>query len=159
VGLVVTGRPLLDAARRKPPTAFPARSVLMGAVWLTGSIVVLVAQLAASGRGVDAARLGWVTPALLVGFAAQVLVGGLTFLTPVVLGGGPATARRTIAAAEQLAWPRLVATNAGLLLLVLPVPDPLRAAGRVLAVTGLAVTVPLLVHSAVVARRERLTRR
>lgn len=73
---------------------------------------------------------------VVVGFAAQALLGALTYLLPVVLGGGPAGGRR-LAGLLDAGWPvRLAALNCGTLLVVLPLPAPSAALGW--AAAGLA---------------------
>lgn len=154
VGLALPSRSWVEPARRKPPRSFPPRSVVLGGVWLAGTLLVLAGQLAVSGdTGLD--ELSWVTPVLLVGFVAQVLAGGLTFLVPVVVGGGPARVRRSIAVAERLPVARLAAVNLGLLAVVLPLPAAAARAGWVLVLLGLGVTVPLLAWAALQGGEEQ----
>jgi nitrite reductase (NO-forming) len=45
-------------------------------------------------------RLGLLVTPLAAGFAAQVVLGAMSFLVPVVLGGGPAIVRGTQARLE-----------------------------------------------------------
>jgi nitrite reductase (NO-forming) len=78
--------------------------------------------------GVDA-----LVPLLLLGFVAQVLIGALTYLLPVVLSSGPRQ-RAELRALLERAWlPRLLALNLGVALLALPLPHPAATAGTVLA--------------------------
>jgi nitrite reductase (NO-forming) len=154
VGLLVVARPHLDEARRRAPVGFPEASVLAGAVWLVGSCAALAVGLATAGNWERAAdRAGLVTAPLLVGFAAQVLVGSLAFLVPVVLGGGPSVLRATSREMRRAGPARLTATNAGLLVCVPQVPSLVRVLVSVVVLVALAASLPLLVRAVVVARR------
>ena len=112
--------------RRRPHT--PASWMLAaGTAWFA---VTLAA---------DAARqsLDGLLPLVLVGFVGQTLLGALTFLLPVVLGGGPAALKANAAVLERLWAPRVAAVNAAVPLLVLPVPGWASRAGWIVAVAAL----------------------
>jgi hypothetical protein len=83
-GLCIIGAPRVVEARRRPPTTFATLSVLAAAAWFVGCIVALGAILVTAPDWEEAAetadRLGL---PLLLGFAAQLLVGALS-LVPVV---------------------------------------------------------------------------
>ena len=53
-----------------------------------------------------------------VGFALQIGLGALSYLIPVVLGGGSRNGRQNIIVSNRLKYPRLVLLNVGLALLV-----------------------------------------
>jgi nitrite reductase (NO-forming) len=154
VGMVVVARPQVEEARRRAPDGFPEASVLAGAAWLAGSCAALAVGVATAADWEQAAeRAGLVTAPLLVGFAAQVLVGSLAFLAPVVLGGGPGVLRATSREMRRAGPARLTATNAGLLVCVLPVPSLVRVLVSVVVLVALASSLPLLVRAVLVARR------
>jgi nitrite reductase (NO-forming) len=144
-GLLLTAPAFVDALRRKPPTEFPAWSLLAG---LTGLVVTLVTLGAGIGAASSWPRVhevfGWLTPFLAAGFAAQVLLGALSYLVPVALGGGPTPVRAANAVLDRGAPLRLVVTNAGLLLCALPVPSTVRVLASILVLVALASTLPLL---------------
>ena len=145
VGLVMTGRTFVQPLRRKPPVTFPALSVLAGMSWLVGSLLALAAAIggAATWAGADA----WVdrlAPLLVVGFAAQTLLGALSYLVPVALGGGPTPVRAANALVDRAGMPRVVATNAGLLLCALPVPHSVSVLAAAIVLGGLMSAIPLL---------------
>ena len=97
-GVLVAGAPHVDEARRKAPVEFSTASVLAGMTWLAGCLILLAASIGTATDWTQAAdRVGWVTVPLLAGFVAQVLLGSLTYLLPVVLGGGPSLVRATSA--------------------------------------------------------------
>ena len=117
VGLLAV--PFVDAARRKRPAGFSTWSVLAGVLWLVGLLVALVVTLLVTrdwaGAG-DALAFG--APFAAAGFAAQVLLGALSYLVPVALGGGPGPVRAATAVLDRGSALRVTVTNAGLLLLL-----------------------------------------
>ncbi|WP_066465216.1 multicopper oxidase domain-containing protein [Sanguibacter suarezii] len=138
-GLARVCVPLVQAARAKPPASYAAWSVAAGIGWLLASLLTLVAVAAIGPTWSDAAaRVGLVTSALVAGFAAQVLFGALSYLLPVVLGGGPAAVRATSAVMDRAAPWRLIVINGGLVLCVLPVPSLVRVLASMLVLMGFA---------------------
>ncbi|GAB3260411.1 multicopper oxidase domain-containing protein [Nocardioides dilutus] len=156
VGMLLCAPAFVDALRRKPPTEFPAWSVLAGLTWLTGTLVVLAAGIgtAPSWQRVDEV-FGWLTPFLAAGFGAQVLLGALSYLVPVALGGGPTPVRAANAVLDRGAPLRLVLANAGLLLCALPVPSAVRVLASILVLLALASTLPLLLLAVRASRRAK----
>ncbi|MEU1788254.1 multicopper oxidase domain-containing protein [Streptomyces sparsogenes] len=155
-GLVVAGRPWLREARGKAPRSYAAWSVAAGCGWLAGSLTVLCGILLSTTSWITVGeRTSLLTAPLAAGWIAQVLLGALTFLVPVVLGGGPAAVRAATASLER-AWPaRLAVTDAALLLCVLPVPSTVRVACSVLLLVMLLYFLVLLVLTVVRGMRNR----
>lgn len=158
-GLLLTAPAFLDAMRRKPPTEFPAWSVLAGLTWLVGTLVTLGTGIgtASSWQRVDEV-FSWAAPFLAAGFAAQVLLGALSYLVPVALGGGPTPVRAANAVLDRGAPLRLVLTNTGLLLCALPVPSTVRVLASTLVLLALASTLPLLLLAVRASRRAKVAR-
>jgi len=155
-GFLAVAAPHLEEVRRKAPVDFSTGSTLAAVAWFTGSLLLIAAAIATSSDWAQAlARAGRFTVPVLVGFGAQVLAGALAYLVPVVLGGGPSPVRRTTAIMGRAGWARLVATNLGLVLWLLPVPSPVAVLVSVVVLISLAATVPLMVWAAVSARRAR----
>ncbi|UER53250.1 multicopper oxidase domain-containing protein [Kineosporiaceae bacterium SCSIO 59966] len=155
-GVVAVAVPHAEEVRRKAPVELPTASVLAGMLWLAGSLVVLAVGLATAGDwAVAGERAGALTAPLLAGFAAQVLLGALSYLVPVVLGGGPSVQRATSTLLGRSGWARLTAANAGLLLAVLPVPSLVRVVLSVVVLVALGSALPLLVGAVLLARRLR----
>ena len=154
LGLVCTGWPMVAEARRRPPSSFATWSVAAAWAWLFGSVTAWAVILATSSTWADAAvRVSSLLAPLAVGFAAQVLLGSLTYLVPMVLGGGPAAVRACAAVADRAGVSRLVLANGGLALCLLPVPS-LTLVGASMLVLGVLIWTPvLLVRAAVVSRR------
>ncbi|MER6526804.1 multicopper oxidase domain-containing protein [Streptomyces sp. NPDC001508] len=155
-GLVVAGRPWIREARVKSPRSFAAWSVTAACGWLAGSLTALVGILVSTTSWITVGgRTSLLTAPLAAGWIAQVLLGALSFLVPVVLGGGPAAVRAATVSLER-AWPaRLAATNAALLLCVLPVPSMVRVACSVLLLVLLLFFLVLLVLTVVRGMRNR----
>ena len=137
--------PLAKVVRSKPPVNFAPLSAVAAVVWLMiGLVWLLILALTAPNwdglhQGIDV-----VVPVLAAGFAAQVLGGALTYLVPVVLGGGPAAVKRRTAILDRAAWFRVVLINGGLLVSLLPVPSIVRVGTTFLVLIGLAWFLPLL---------------
>ncbi|MFI1416709.1 multicopper oxidase domain-containing protein [Streptomyces sp. NPDC020731] len=155
-GLVRAGVPWVREARAKAPRSFAAWSVAAGSLWLAGSLLGLAGILVSTTSWITVAeRTSMLTAPLAAGWIAQVLLGALGFLVPVVLGGGPTAVRAATAGLER-AWPaRLTITNAALLLCVLPVPSVVRVVCSVLLLVMLLYFLVLLVLTVVRGIRDR----
>ncbi|NGO41742.1 multicopper oxidase domain-containing protein [Streptomyces ureilyticus] len=135
----------------RPVSAAAAWMLAAATCWLliavTADLAWLVTRpLAAAQNGIDA-----LLPVLLVGFVAQILIGALTYLLPVVLSSGPKD-RAVVQALLERGWPaRLVVLNTGVALAALPLPGPAATTGVLLAALAgaafLALAVPVLVRS------------
>ncbi|WP_372696933.1 multicopper oxidase domain-containing protein [Arthrobacter sp. JSM 101049] len=148
VGIAYAAWPLCRAMVSKPSTDFAPLSAGAALLWLAG-VVATLAVLA--GRGPSWARLyadvQGMVPALAAGFAAQVLLGALSYLVPVVAGGGPATSKARGAVLNSAAGARLVLFNAGLGVALLPVPSWIRVAASCLVLVAFVWFLVLLVKS------------
>ena len=147
-------RPMLAAARARLPETYAAWSVLAAVGWFTVSLawlagLVLVApDWAAAGEATHR-----VAVPLAAGFAVQVLLGALTYLLPVVRGGGPSVVRATTDVLERGAALRVVVANVGLVLLLLPAPSVVRVLVSVLVLVAHASFLVLLPLALRAARR------
>lgn len=155
-GLGLLAPALLSAARAKPPGAFPTFSVASALAWLSGCLVAVAVALATAPTWAEAAdRFGWFTPFLAAGFGAQLLLGALSYLVPVALGGGPGPVRAATAMLDRGGLLRVAVTNAGLLLCALPVPAAVRVLCSVVVLVALASFLPLLVLAIRASRKVR----
>lgn len=153
-GGAVIGRAMLDQARSAAPRTYAAWSVGAAVVWLVGCTLAYGAIVATSPSWADAVdRVRVLVAPFAVGFAAQVLVGSLSYLLSVVLGGGPATARRTAAELDRGGLVRLVLVNGGLALYLGPVPAAVRVGCSLLVLGALAAFLVLALRAALLARR------
>jgi nitrite reductase (NO-forming) len=155
-GLAVAAVPLIRETRDRPPAGYAGYSVLAGCGWLVVSLVWLAVLLGVAGSWAGvAAGLGLLTGPLAAGFAAQVLIGALSYLVPVVLGGGPAAVRRATEILDRGAALRVTLINMGLLVWVLPVPSLVAVASSGLVLVGLAAFLPLLAQAVLASWRAR----
>lgn len=153
-GIAMLGRFVVAQARSSAPRSFSAWSVAGALLWWTGTTVALGVRVAlARDWEAAAGALVDLVPAFVVGFVAQVLVGSMSHLLPVVLGGGPAVQRRTSAALDRGGAARVVLLNGALLLYVAPVPGAVRV---VVSLVGLGALVAFLVLAVVAVRQSRL---
>ncbi|MGO2744979.1 multicopper oxidase domain-containing protein [Microbacterium sp.] len=142
-GLVFIGVSLWRAARQAPPKSFAALSVGMALLWWAGCVAVLivgtiVVSIDGSGIAGLSPLFDQTVPYLVAGFAAQVLPGALSYLIPVVLGGGPTPVRVGTAAFDRLGVLRVSTANAALLVCALPVSSLMRVAASILYLVAMA---------------------
>ena len=129
---------------------------MAGVVWLVGSLAGLAIVLVTSTTwALVTDRLGLLIVPLAAGFAAQVLLGAMSFLVPVVLGGGPTILRGTQSRMDRGSALRAVLINLGLLVAVLPVPPLVRVLVSMLVLGAFAAFLPLLVGAVLYARRAK----
>jgi nitrite reductase (NO-forming) len=149
--------PLARVTRVKAPSAYATWSVMAAVIWLVGSLLGLVAVLLGSPTwALVTDRLGLLVTPMAAGFAAQVVLGAMSFLVPVVLGGGPAIVRGTQSRLERGNVLRAVLINVGLVVSILPLPNPVRVLVSVLVLGAFTTFLPLLATAvlyAVSARR------
>ncbi|MGY4858453.1 multicopper oxidase domain-containing protein [Cryobacterium sp. AP23] len=142
VYLIALGRVLWEAVGhllRAPAVTFAAWSLGAAQVWFAlctlgfGLQVALAPSWTAAAAGVET-----LVPYFAIGFAAQVLLGALSHLVPVVLGGGPAALKATAAELDRGGLFRVVVVNGGLGLSLLPVSSTLTVTLSLVIVATLA---------------------
>ncbi|QDO88703.1 copper oxidase [Ornithinimicrobium ciconiae] len=151
-GLAWWGRALWQPARRRPPREFATASVASALLWLAvgiGTTIALVAQGSVSDS------VGTLGAIFVVGFAAQLLTGALSYLMPTALGGGPSVVRAGQAVFNKIAALRLVIINVGLAMCLLPVPSLVRVTVSVLVLLALAAFLPLMIGGIIRSVRAR----
>ncbi|GGT07192.1 hypothetical protein GCM10010271_07000 [Streptomyces kurssanovii] len=157
-GLAVYAAGLIDAAVlflttvRRRSRHSPASVMLAAATgWFVVAVLadlVLMSTRSLHHLHTDLEPVTWL---LMVGMVAQVLLGALTHLLPVVLGRGPA-GRATVQARLDVAWPaRVSALNLAVPLLALPLPHLATVVGWLLA--GAAVASFTVLCASVLAER------
>ena len=106
------GVPLVRVALKKGPAEYGAWSLMLGAAWIlvAGAAASLRAFEAADATGLRAAFLAWM-PILGAAGLGQLFVGALTYLMPVVIGGGPSAVRVGVGVLEAGAPIREAARN------------------------------------------------
>lgn len=152
VGLAWWARALWSPARQRPPREFATGSVACALVWLAVGIVTTIVLVA---RGGVSDRVGLLASIFVVGFAAQLLPGALSYLMPTALGGGPSVVRAGQAVFNTLAGLRLVVINVGLAVCLAPVPSLVRVVVSVLVLVALAAFLPLMVKGIITSVRAR----
>ena len=129
--------------------------------WFVGCVAVLGARMALAD---DAAAARDVVHALRLplaaGFALQILVAALSYLAPVMLGGGPAATRATNTIMDRHAAYRVTAANACLLLAITPtMPWQVRlVAGALAALVTSYLLVGMILCLRELSRRKRTPR-
>ena len=160
VGIGVLVPSLVGAARRQRPSSFSTYSVASALIWLIGSLGAFGVSVLVSGSWAQVDdRFRWFTPYLAAGFGAQLLLGALSYLVPVALGGGPGAVRTATAAFDRAGAARVTATNAALLVCLLPVPAAVRVFSSAIALIALASFLPLLFVALRASRAVRSNRR
>ncbi|MEU3979300.1 multicopper oxidase domain-containing protein [Streptomyces sp. NPDC026672] len=155
VGVALAAHLFARTVRRRPPiSAAAAWTLAAAAAWLLTGVVADAVILATGTLTGAQEGIGRLVPVWLVGFVAQVLVGALTYLLPVVLGAGPKE-RAALRAVLEKGWPaRVCALNLAVALLALP--GTAGTAGAVLAALAgaafLALVVTVLVRGGTAAR-------
>lgn len=153
-GLVVAAIPMITAARAKAPTTAAAFHLAAAVAWLTLSVVVWAVFVAVSDDWLDAeVRVGALIAPIIAGAAAQILLGALSHLIPMVLGGGPAAVRASRSQVDRGGLARLVLLNGGLLLFVLPTPSLVTVIGSVIALSAAVAAIIAIISAVVVSRR------
>ncbi|WP_421741054.1 multicopper oxidase domain-containing protein [Cellulomonas sp.] len=159
VYLIALGRVLGEAVghlRRAPAVTFAGWSLGAALVWFALCTLGFAVQVALSPSWtVAAAGVEALVPYLAVGFAAQVLLGALSYLVPVVLGGGPAAAKATAAELDRGGLFRVIAVNAALGVSLLPVSSSLTVALSLLVVGCMASFLVLFARALRTNRRVR----
>lgn len=149
-GLVTLGFSLWREAASRRPERFAALSAGAAWLWWVGIIVMLIVQAVVvwtNGTDVAALRLALssVAPYLAAGFGAQVLLGALSYLLPVALGGGPAAVRIGNDVYDRWAVGRVVAANLALVVCALPVSSVTRVVASIIYLIAVASFLPLMV--------------
>jgi nitrite reductase (NO-forming) len=119
--------------------------VLLGLVWLMACLAAMVVTLLVTDDWSRiVARAQWLTAPMLAGFVLAVLLGALSYLVPVVIGGGPHVVRTTTAVLDRAAVLRVTTANLALLVCVLPVPSLVRITCSLVLLVAYASFLPLV---------------
>nr|WBO75863.1 multicopper oxidase domain-containing protein [Streptomyces sp. SBE_14.2] len=117
----------------RPVSAAAVWMLAAATCWLLVAVAADLALLASRSLANAQSGIDTLMPVLLIGFVAQILIGALTYLLPVVLCGGQEE-RAAVRAVLERGWlPRLVVLNTGILLAALPLPGPATTTGVLLA--------------------------
>ncbi len=154
VGLIVADG--VRQARRAAQWTFASWSIAAAMAWFVFCTIAFgVVVVTAPDWGAAASGMGWLVGPLAVGFAAQVLLGALSYLLPVVLGGGPETSRRTAFELNRAALYRVATVNLGIVAYLLPSPSVVKVVLSLLVFLVLFAFLILAVRSALASRVAR----
>lgn len=136
--------------------SFPAMSVAAGATWLLATIAIAAVQIARLGLGATLNDLGMFLVPLLGGGMAQVLIGSLSYLLPVMIGGGPRAMRVRIARIDTWASWRIVVINLSLALYLATTASLIMVATSLAAFVAAVLSVIMIIRSLLpVSERQR----
>ncbi|TFD66329.1 multicopper oxidase domain-containing protein [Cryobacterium ruanii] len=156
VGLAKVLGELAGHLRRSPAVSYAGWSITAAVAWFAlcalGFAVVVVA---ATSWADAAAGLKALVPYFAVGFSGQIMIGALSFLIPVVLGGGPRASKETAHELDRAGLFRVGVVNGALVLTLLPMPDLVTAALWVVILTTLAAFIVLMVRALRINRKTR----
>ncbi|GMA34053.1 copper oxidase [Demequina litorisediminis] len=134
LGVILATVPVVMVLRTRAPGHPSALILAAGLFWLDGAVLGWAWALVTGPTWEDAQHgLDGLVPALVAGGVAQVLLGALSHLLPMVMGGGPHAVRSARDASERHGTARLVLANGGLALWIFADASLLRVVGSVLA--------------------------
>ncbi|WP_353988544.1 multicopper oxidase domain-containing protein [Ruicaihuangia caeni] len=143
-------------ARSAPPSSYASLSIGAAVGWLLACAAALGTIVALTPEPSDALRsVQWLIAPFTIGFAAQVLLGAMSHLLPVVLGGGPASGRIAANELDRGALYRVLTTNAGIVVYLLPVPSLVKVVVSLVVFGVLVSFLVLAVRALAAARRLR----
>ena len=154
-GTLITYVPMLQAARGRAPHSFPTFSASAALLWLPVALVTLAVKILLDGWQLLAVSYGVLTIMFLVGFALQMLLGALSYLVPVVIGGGPRPIRAGMRELNRLGTWRVFTVNIALIVCLLPVPPLVRTILAIIAVLALALTLVCILVGIVAMMRTK----
>lgn len=146
--------PFVRTARQKPPAHFATWSVMAALAWyvITTLTLAVTASVQSSWSSLEHA-LRYLTPALAIGFAAQVLIGALSYLIPVIAARGPSSTRAANLVLNQGFAFRVSIINFGLIVFLLPVPNPVKTSVLALIILTVSLIIPAVFFALYTARR------
>ena len=131
---------------------YPSISVLCSAFWLVGALTYYTVQHFFSPEP------GIPTLGLVVGFAAQLLFGVMSYLLPITMGGGPAATRAGLQELDRLGLLRATFINGGVAIWMSSTTVWVTLCAALLCIGSLAVY-PVLIVRAVKAQKAVLQKK
>lgn len=149
VGLALIGVSLFREARQAPPRTFSTLSATAALLWWIACLIIVIVAAIRAGilsLGILPVVLAvdWAAPYFAAGFAAQILLGALSYLVPVVIGGGPGPVRLGNAIFDRGAALRVTLANTSLLVCALPVSSTTRVIASLAYLGAMASFIPLM---------------
>ena len=149
-GWLINVLTVLDDPRGR--ITFPALSVLFSSLWLLGGLVYYTTQHFFSSEP----KIPML--ALVVGFAAQLLIGVMGYMLPTTMGGGPSAVRAGLREYNRWGLGRSVFINGGLALWLATDSSLTMVAASLLCLGSMAVF-PILTARAVKAQKAVLLKK
>ncbi|WP_308467164.1 multicopper oxidase domain-containing protein [Rathayibacter soli] len=150
---------LIEAGRqavKSPPTTYAGWSMGAALLWFFGSVLTFAVLVAVAPNWADAAAgLPALLIPLVVGFVAQLVFAALSYLIPVVIGGGPVATRCMNYEVDRFGVFRVIVVNGALLVGLLPLPVPVEITLMAIVAVALLTVIPLAVRAAVVSRHAK----
>ena len=148
-GLVIIGFSLIREASQASPHSFPTLSAGAAILWWIGCLIALIAgairaEITGDGVSLIVMMLHGVAPYFAAGFVTQILIGALSYLVPVVVGGGPQPVRIGTAVFNRAAHLRVSLANTSLLVCALPVTNLTRVVASLVYLGAVASFIPLM---------------
>lgn len=118
LGAIRALEPFARTALQRTPRSPSALMLVAAMGWFLGGLAADLGKLlAAPNLSAFAGAVDDFVPWLLIGYVVQVLMGALTYLLPVVLGGGPSGGRRLSTVLDRYGVTRLGVFNLGAMLI------------------------------------------
>ncbi len=155
-GLAIIGLDLGRCALRRPPRDLPGYSMAAALGWFAVWLCWLAWTLVTRRGDLIQDDLTALTVPVVMGFLMQLLIGAMSYLMPMVMGGGPSIVRATNARMHTLGTLRVTLVNAGLLIWVFGSSGSTRRIG--LGISAVAMAGFLAATMAMVATGVRLLR-
>lgn len=124
--------------------AYPSLSALLAVAWLVAALTAFGTSALLIDASLDA--LTPPTLPLIAGFAAQLLIGTMSYLMPTTIGGGPAATRAGLAELNRAGIVRVVLFNAALLGWLFAPSSIARIVCSIVACACLVAFIPLMVR-------------
>lgn len=121
---------------------FSSASVLAATIWLALTLVYFAVQVLMTGQFHPLPTLQ-----LLIGFAAQLLIGVMSYLLPTTMGGGPAAVRTGLSELNWAGLTRFTLVNGGLIIWLATEKSWLAVVASMLCIFPLAIIPVLIVRS------------
>ena len=144
VAVIIVGVDMVRCASRKPPRDFPGYSMAAAICWLAVWLCWLAWTLLTRRDHLLQEDITALTVPVVLGFMLQLLIGAMSYLMPMVMGGGPSIVRATNAKMHTLGALRATAANAGLVVWALSIGTWTSRIGLGLAVLAMAGFLPAM---------------
>ncbi|HUH53426.1 MAG TPA: multicopper oxidase domain-containing protein [Microbacteriaceae bacterium] len=103
--------------------SYPGLSIVAALFWLVTLLVALVVMITTSNEmGEAVSRFTLLLPAMITGFIAQLVIGAISYLLPVIMGS-PAARKSAETELNRGTYYRITVINLGVALYLLPLPS------------------------------------